>query len=518
MSDAPPPSAAARLLFPAIRWDPAAGDWDARTRLDAWAELGVGGYILFGGPASAVADLTAALRSMAPHPILVGADLERGAGQQFAGATSLPPAAALAALDDLVATRRAGALTGREAVALGVDWVYAPVADLDTEPENPIVGTRSFGADPGSAARHVAAWVEGCREAGALACAKHFPGHGRTTMDSHLALPSVDADTDTLLADLAPFRAAIDAGVSSVMTAHVAFPALDPSGAPATLSPAILEGVLRERLGFRGLVVTDALTMEGARGGSSPEDAAVRAVAAGCDALLYPPDPDAMARALEAARGGSLPEARLAEAVARVRTAAEGRAALEAGRDAGPRRDTPGRDGAVVIGRPDDGPGDGDAVRQPDVGRPGDRAWALRQAVRSVHVLRGQAGPPDRFEVVSVDDDLGGPYPPPPRSTFPATLVKAGLTVLETAEPGGARPVVVAVYADIRGFKGRPGLSPASRAAVREAVDAAPSSLVVLFGHPRLAEGLPGDAVLCTWGGEPLMQEAAAARLAGAPG
>lgn len=485
MTPVVPPGAAARLLFPAVRWDAAIGDWDVKDRLDEYAELGVGGYIVFGGPAAAAAELTARLRSASGHPILVGADLERGAGQQFAGATALPPAAALASLDDLAATRQAGYVTAREATALGVDWAYAPVADLDVEPANPIVGTRSFGADAGRAAGQVAAWIEGCQRAGALACAKHFPGHGRTTADSHLGLPAVAASARTLDADLTPFRAAIAAGVDGVMTAHVAFPALDPTGAPATLSAAILRGLLRERLAFDGLVVTDALIMEGARGDETPEAAAVRAVTAGCDVLLYPPDPEATARALEAARGDALPEARLAGAVARIRRLAETR--RRAAEEAAPQA----------------------------VGRPDDLAWALDQGVRSVRVLRGDTALPNTLELVTVDDDLGGPYPAPSRSVFPAALAKASRTVLEVDEPSGTRPVVVAVYADVRGFKGRPGLSAPAAATLGSAVATAAPSLVVLFGHPRLEADLPGDTVVCAWGGEALMQEAAAMRLTG---
>ncbi|MFO7893288.1 MAG: glycoside hydrolase family 3 N-terminal domain-containing protein [Longimicrobiales bacterium] len=483
-------TAVTRLLFPAIRWDRGRGDWDGTDRIGPLARLGVGGWILFGGAAPAVAELTAELRAASPHPILVGADLERGAGQQFEGATPLPPAAALGSLHDPAATRQAAELTAREARALGVDWVYAPVADVDVEPANPIVGTRAFGADPAAAARQVAAWVEGCRT-GALATAKHFPGHGRTTADSHLGLPVVDVDGATLDVELAPFRAAVEAGVDAIMTAHVAFPALDPSGAPATLSRPILHGLLRERMGFRGLVVTDALIMEGVtgngadgpRGSGEAATAAVRAVTAGCDALLYPPDPEAVAAALEAARGGALPAARVAESAARIRAAAEARTA-GASPDAG-------------------------------VGLPGDRSWALELAVRTVHAVRGEDGVANAFELVTVDDDVGGPYAPPARSTFPATLAKAGRGVIPVDVPGGGRPVVVAVYADIRGFKGRPGLGGDARSAVRRVVDAAPSSLVVLFGHPRLAAGLPGENVVCAWGGEPLMQEAAAVKLAG---
>lgn len=500
------PVAPARLLFPAIRWDPGAGAWDVRDDLDGLADLGVGGYILFGGPVEAVAELTAWLRERSRHPILIGADLERGAGQQFDGATPLPPAAALASVADLASTRRAGELTGLEAAALGVDWVYAPVADLDLEPENPIVGTRSFGADPDTAARHVRAWIEGCRAAGAMACAKHFPGHGRTTSDSHLGLPSVAVDRATLDAELAPFRAAMAAGVESVMTAHVAFPELDPAGAPATLSGPVLHGLLRETLGFGGIVVTDALVMEGVHAaGAHP---GVRAVAAGCDALLYPGDPAAVADELAAARGDDLPEARLAEAVSRIRAAAESRAASRSG--TGPTGPVDRVDVESSAGTPPEelhGPA--------AVGRPGDRAWALNVAYRSVHVVRGDSAVPRRLELVTVDDDVGGPYPAPDRSALPDALQRAGLTVTAADRVDGEPedPVVVAVYADIRGYKGRPSLSDEAVRVVERAVSS-PSSLVVLFGHPRLAEQLPGNNVVCAWGGEPLMQEAAAVWIA----
>src|SRR5262245_36040106 len=181
----------ARLLFPAVRWDAEQEFEPARPMVEDALQLGVGGFIFFGGQAEAVRELTTDLHSRSRHPLLIGADLERGAGQQFRGATPLPPLAAIGSLDDLEVTRRCGELTAREARALGVNWVYAPDADVDVEPRNPIIGTRSFGTRPDQVARHVVAWIEGCHQGGALACAKHFPGHGRTTADSHAELPVV---------------------------------------------------------------------------------------------------------------------------------------------------------------------------------------------------------------------------------------------------------------------------------------------------------------------------------------
>jgi beta-glucosidase len=487
----------ARLLFPALRWDERTGFAGEAAAIERALALGVGGFIIFGGEEGAVLELTADLRRRSAAPLLFGADLERGAGQQFRGATPLPPAAGLGALADLDATWRAGELTAREARALGVDWVYAPVADLDIEPRNPIVGSRAFGSDPARVAAQVVAWIEGCRAGGALACVKHFPGHGRTTSDSHLRLPVVEEGRGALEADLLPFREAVRAGVAGVMTAHVAYPALEPSGAPATLSPRIVTGLLREELGFGGMVVTDAMIMEGVlESGRGEAAAAVQAVAAGCDVLLYPQDPAGVAAALAAALGGALPEERVAEAIGRVEAAAEWAASVAEGAAARPT-------------------GQGAA---PEWGREQDRLWAEEVAVRTLRVARGRPAIVEggKIDLVTVDDDLGGPYPPPSRESFAETLRSAGLEVRVTESPLVDSPLVVALYADIRGWKGRPGLSGKALAALDRVLMGRPDAIVILFGHQRLAVEVPGAAaVLAAWGGEPLMQVAAARWLTG---
>ena len=483
----------ARLLFPPIRWSRDDESYDEyRPVIEKGLEMGVGGWIIFGGPAEKVRELTAELRERAGHPILVGADLERGAGQQFPGATALPPPAVLAELDDLDLSRRAGELTAREALSMGINWVFAPVADLDLEPENPIVGTRAFGADPERAARHVAAWIEGCRQGGALSCAKHFPGHGRTVSDSHLGLPSVDVSADELETDLGPFRAAFDADVDSVMTAHVSYPALDPTGAPATLSRPILQELLRERMGFDGLVVTDALNMKGVLGGGGEPEAAVRALSVGCDAILYVRDPEGVATAIDQARADAVFEGRVRESADRIRAAAE-------------RMDERTRERAT----------DREETRL--WGRPGDAEWAIGIAGRAVTPLRGQPGVARSVEVMTVDDDAGGPFPPGPRGAFPEALREAGVNVREVGRPSGELPVLVALYADIKGFKGRPGLSDAAIRTVGDAVTNPRGTTIVLFGHPRMAPQTPGAHVLGAWGGETLMQHAAARWLAAHP-
>lgn len=469
---------AGRILLPAVRWDAEHGFHRAWDELKRALDLGVGGFIIFGGEAAAVRDLTEELQRRAPHPLLFASDLERGAGQQFRGATPLPPAAAIGWLGEAETARRAGEVTAREARAVGVNWIYAPVADVDLEPQNPIIGTRAFGTDPARVAELVAAWVQGCRDGGALSCAKHFPGHGRTVGDSHIERPAVSADRALLEEDLVPFRAAVGAGVDALMTAHVSYAAFDPSGAPATLSAAVLGDLLRRDMGFDGMVVTDALIMEGFSESLSEARAAVTAVAAGCDALLYPQDAAAIVRELEAALSdGRLSAERLREAQTRVARAADQVAGPSAGQ----------------------------------WGREEDRRWALETAVRTLRVMRGDPRLPDgRVELIEVEDDLGGPWPPYPRVALPAALQRAGVEI-----GAGGEPLVV-VYSDIRAWKGRPGLSPAARERVRQVTEAAPDATVLLFSHPRLAEELPtARHLLATWGGEALMQEAAVSWLVG---
>jgi len=466
-----PPHEPARLIMPALRWRPDGGfAHEAATIADALA-IGVGGFIIFGGTGEAVRRLTADLLRRAGRPLLIASDLERGAGQQVEGLTEFPPPAAPAALEDAAVVRWAGAVTAQEARAVGINWVFAPVADLDVLPENPIVQTRAFGADPNRVATFVRSWIEGCQDAGALACAKHFPGHGRTEVDSHVALPVVAESADTLRAsDLLPFGVAIECGVASVMTAHVAYPALDSSGLPATISPAIL-GELRGRLGFDGLVVTDALIMDGALVGRRESDAAVEAIQAGVDLLLYPNDARRVRDALlQATASGAIPEQRVRESLRRYERAVSAAS--------GP---TP-----------------------PVTRGPFDSAEALADALLEQGLLRGSVarleGP---LDVVVVDDDLGGPYPPGPSDWTQRALGDE----LVGRYTGGAR--VVLAFAEPRAWKGRSGFGPEARDALANSAPGA--DLIVLFGHPRLLAELPSDApVLLAWHRQRLMQEAVA--------
>ena len=268
------------------------------------------------------------LQRLAAVPLLVGGDFERSASMRVEGTTAFPHAMAFGAAGDPGLSRFEGAATAREARALGVQWIYAPVADVNNNPDNPIINIRSYGENPRDVAAHVAAFVEGAhsdKRNPVLATAKHFPGHGDTATDSHTSMPTIAADRERLdRLELVPFRAAIAGGVDAVMTAHVAVPALAPPTLPATLSPAILTGLLRQELGFHGLVVTDALDMGGVAKGFSTGEACVRAIEAGADALLMPADPDEAIRAVVAAvAGGRISRQRIQESVVKLLAAKE---------------------------------------------------------------------------------------------------------------------------------------------------------------------------------------------------
>lgn len=298
-------------------------------QLRQWLEDGLGGVLLFAenitGPAQLRA-LTADLREHNPG-LLIAVDEEGGAVTRVEARTgsSYPGNAALGAVDDTGLTRQVADSIGAMLAAGGVNLNLAPVADVDSNPANPIIGVRSFGADPARVAAHAAAFVNGIQASLVAACAKHFPGHGRAGADSHIALPVVDASLQQLReTDLVPFRAAIDAGARSVMTAHVVFPAVDE--VPATLSTRFLTGLLREELGFAGVIITDALGMAAIGDSATRAGGAVRSFCAGADLLCLPAGWAAQRRArnalADAVSARVVPARRVAESAERVRALA----------------------------------------------------------------------------------------------------------------------------------------------------------------------------------------------------
>ena len=284
-----------------------------------WVERGLGGVVLFGRnirDPEQVAALTGRLREVRPA-LVVATDEEGGDVTRLEAATgsSSPGNLALGAVDDVALTREVYASIGHQLAALGVSLDFAPVADVNTNPDNPVIGVRSFGSDPELVARHVAAAVEGLQGAGVGACAKHFPGHGDTSVDSHLELPVSDGELEP---HLLPFRAAIAAGVHSVMTAHVVVPSLGRE--PATINAAAL-GLLRHELGFDGAIVSDAIEMQAVAATVGVKEAAVRSLAAGVDALCLGAElavEPVHQAVVDAVESGRLTEERLSEAAARL--------------------------------------------------------------------------------------------------------------------------------------------------------------------------------------------------------
>jgi beta-N-acetylhexosaminidase len=397
---------------------------------------GLGGVVLFGRNCASfaqVAELTAALRAERPD-VLVATDEEGGdVTRLFASIGSPTPGAyALGVVDSVEVTRSVSAALAAQVAAVGVNWTLSPVADVNSAPLNPVIGVRSFGATPDLVSRHVVAAVAGIQTAGVAACVKHFPGHGDTTVDSHVGLPTVGPD---LPGALAPFRAAVDAGVATVMTGHLL---VDGYGSlPATLNPALLTGLLRDSWGFSGVVISDALEMGAIAGTVGLGEGAVLAVLAGVDALCLGGDEageaiaDTARDALVAAvRSGRLPESRLVEASARVRTLA--------GRFPGISPPGPGPSGSGVLGPAPSGSGTPDpgaaSIGAADIGAGGIGAGGIGSGGSGRSGAGGSAGLVEvglaaaRRAVRVVGDVRLGPGAPVLVELDPAPTIAVGYT------------------------------------------------------------------------------------------
>jgi beta-N-acetylhexosaminidase len=291
------------------------------------------GTVTLGQPLAAASILNR-LQAIAKVPLLNTADFEGGVGFRIAGATAFPRLMTFGAARDERLAREAGRVTGEEARAIGVHVNFAPVVDVNNNPRNPVINTRSFGEDPAMVGRLAAAYIQGLQSAGVFATLKHFPGHGDTDVDSHLGLPVIKHPRDRLeKIELPPFKAGIAAGAEAVMTGHIEMPAFDPTpSTPTTLSAPIVEGLLRKELGFSGLVYTDSMGMAGVTAMYGPADAAVRAVLAGNDVVLHSPDDGAALRGIvEAVKAGKIAEARITASAERI-LRAKARLGLHRGR------------------------------------------------------------------------------------------------------------------------------------------------------------------------------------------
>ena len=501
-------------------------------RRDLLAEvrgLGVGGVVVFDSDLESIPSLLNALQGAAEVPLLVASDLERGLGFRVRrGPVSFPHAMAVGATGDPAMARFVGEVTAREGRALGIHWTFAPVADVNNNPLNPIVNIRSFGEDPELVTRMTRAYIEGVQAGGMLATVKHFPGHGDTAVDSHVALPVIEADRERLEAvELMPFRAAVDSGVDSVMVGHIAVPAIDPSATAATLSPALSGDLLRDDLGFGGLIITDALEMDGLRpawtGG-----AAVRSVIAGADVVLLPADTRVAIQSLvRAVSEGQLTEERLDTSVRRI-LEAKARLGLHRARQVE----------VTEIGR--------------HVARPEDVAGAARLARASITVVRNDgdvlplatealdAESPLRLLQLVIAGSQGSSASGLPKEELEARRIdvetrRLGPEVsIETMEeivaaaPGFSH-IVVSAYVRASGASGAEGgLSPSQARLLKRllkprpvppigpVLNAGPQVILISFGSPYLLVHLPEAPVyVCAYSWAEASRRAAVAALFG---
>ena len=495
----------------------------------------VGGVILFRSNVYGAAVLVGKLQELAKVPLLVSADLEAGLGMRFEDVTYGPWAMAIAAAGDPALAERGALATAREARAIGIAQVFAPVADVNVNPDNPVINVRSFGEDPADVSRYVAATVKGLRDGGVLATLKHFPGHGDTATDSHRSLAIIGADRPRLESvELVPFRAGIKAGAESVMIAQVSVPALDASPAPilpnpprpvdaigesvevetkgtipASLSEPVVTGILRKELGFTGLVVTDAMRMGGITSHFTAGEAAVRAILAGADQVLLSADTDAaLAAVREAVKSGRITEKRLDESVARI---LDWKKKLKL---YGNRAPYLGRLATVV-----------DTQQT--------QAIEIEIARRSLTLVREQTGalPLQRSAkllslVVADEASLNGPSGPlaaelksrlpsvrtvrlDPRSTPEET--KAAVEAARDADA-----VLVSLFVRTRSGQGKINVPDAGRNALHLVLALGKPVITISFGSPYLLRDFPDlPTYLCAWGGQDVTQTAAVQALFG---
>jgi beta-N-acetylhexosaminidase len=484
------------------------------------------------------AELLNQLQRDSKLPLLIAADFELGVSNRLNGATGFPNAMAIGATGRMDYAEAFGRITAQEARAVGVHWNFFPDADVNSNPDNPIINTRSFGSDAQQVGDFVAAYIRGAHSAGMLVTAKHFPGHGDTATDSHLGLAQVSGDRSRLDAvELPPFRKAIAAGVDSIMVAHLTTPALDSAhGAVATVSPAIVTGLLRHDLNFSGLVITDALDMAGLTRlyASDIGQEAVAAFKAGNDMLLIPPDLDAAYRAmLKAVQSGEVSQSRLDESVLKI-LRMKASLGLQKARLVDPATlDS-------VVGRPDNvAAGQQMADDAVTLVRENSPVLPVKESGTAKAGLpyQGMTEVRNRLVVVIFSDDVrldaGRVLERQIKSRVPdANVVYSDPTlagvlhdrVLSTAR--AAEKVVVAVYASPTAGKmvnangnvqNSVGLSGDSATLFKDIIaSAAPRTIIVALGNPYLAKDFPGvQNYICTFSAAPVSELSAVKALFG---
>ncbi len=516
---------AGQMVWPTLLGDFAATDAPQWDRLRRWInDDKVGGFTVSVGSPTEIAAKLNAMQRMSRVPLLFGADYEFGAGYRargghflpngidLGGAVVFPPQMALGAAGDTMLAYEQGRVTAIEGRALGVHIAYTPILDVNNNPGNPVINTRSYGENPRMAGALGAAFIRGLQSHGMIATGKHFPGHGDTEVNSHLALPVVSASRARLdSVELVPFNAAVRAGVGAIMSFHGAMPALDSSGAPGTLSRAVMTGLLREEMGFDGVIISDAMDMRGVLDRYGADEATKLAVQAGADVLIQPLDvPQTIAAIVAGVSESRYPEARLDASVRRI-LVAKHQLGLAASRTV-----------------------DLDSVRE-RVGRRDHHAAAEEIAKRSVTLVRDSLRQlplqqlPRTARVLSVtyarrmDLAAGSAFDAELRSVFPG--MRSEIVNADGAMPDFGRLVRAADSADaviISSYVSHSWDATTAAAPrgfvdfVRQLVTRGRRPIVVALGNPYLLRQVPEvPAYLVAWGGFPVSQQAAARALLG---
>ncbi|MGB2886202.1 MAG: glycoside hydrolase family 3 N-terminal domain-containing protein [Candidatus Acidiferrales bacterium] len=447
------------------------------------------------------------LQVHAKIPLLIGADFERGTAMRIDEGTSFPFAMAVGATGNPQDAYTVGKVTALEARAAGVHWVFAPDSDVNDNPDNPIINIRSFGEDPQRVGEFVSAYVRGVEENGALATAKHFPGHGDVNTDSHIGIATVPGDRQRLESvELVPFRAAIAAGVSSIMTGHLAVPAFEPDpSVPATLSPHILTDLLRKELGFEGLLVTDALDMGGVTNVFPPGEAAVRSIAAGADVLLLSPTPDAAITGLEdAVNSGRLSISRVDDSVRRI-LRAKSRLGLVKEREVDVGKLN------TKFGRPEFSQQAQDiADRGITLLRDQDRVLPL-DATKPLRVLLVQlSGDPDPWPGPDFEQEIRQRVDSLTTLRADTQFVKVGTVQLPPPETYDI--AIAALYVRVADRKGNVGLPDDQAELMNRLLAAGKPSVIACFGSPYLIERFPAARAWIASFGTPEVSQRAMGR------
>jgi beta-N-acetylhexosaminidase len=516
---------AAQMVWPTVLGDYTSGDspqWQSLT--DHIRREKVGGFTISVGSPTEVASKLNALQGMSSIPLIFGADLEAGAGFRarggyfipnaidLGGAVVFPPEMAIGATGDTALAYEQGRLTATEGRALGIHVAYTPVLDVNNNPANPVINTRSFGEDPAMVARLGASFIRGIQDHGMIATGKHFPGHGDTGVNSHLALPVVSVSRSRLdSVELVPFREAVKSGVGAIMTFHGAMPALDSSGVPGTLSEKVMTGLLRNELRFQGIIISDAMDMRGVLDQYGAVEAVKRAVAAGVDVLIQPLNVTQTIDAVVAGiTEGRYTEARLDESVRRILEAKSG-----LGLD---RRKLVSLDSLRFV-----------------VGDSSHVSMARRIAERSITLVRDslsqiplalRENPRILSVTVARRTDLSAGL------AFNASLRETARTLsaafLAAEDPAADYErlervadsmdvVIVSSYVGQNWDAVSASAPQAFASFVQRLTSKGKRPIVVSFGNPYLLQQIPGvPAYVVAWGGFPLSQSAAARALLGA--